>query len=460
MNPAKNQQFHVKSKITGKMHDLAHEFTSRKISPWGGIKYFQQTYEKTGLKGYLNLQPLPTPGSNRGYQATDIIEGFMTSVVLGAKRLDHSGMLRSDEVVREIFGWKKGMASASTFSRFFSKFDIEMNDEVFPAIMKYFFDQMSVEKMTVDIDSTVITRYGEQECAIKGYNPQKRNRASHHPIMAFCDELKMVVNAWMRSGNSHSLTQCDEFLEETIGIIGEGRIGLLRGDVGFYSDKIMRLLEDREQPIPYIFRAKMTGPIRNALVKRSRWYSNDDVIKGSCYREIKYKASKWEKPRRIILVRIPDNYKKSIQGELFEEYADLSKYRYCAYVTNSALPAVTIHLLYTKRGDAENRIKELKYDYGIDGFALHSFAGMEAAFRFTMVAFNIMALFKQAIMTSPKHHRLSTVRFQCIAIGSYLVKSGRKKIMKLAAEGKRRHFLQHFFDNLEHLKPPYSLSNA
>ena len=28
------------------MHDMAHEFTSKKISPWGGLKFFQQTYER------------------------------------------------------------------------------------------------------------------------------------------------------------------------------------------------------------------------------------------------------------------------------------------------------------------------------------------------------------------------------------------------------------------------------
>jgi len=442
------------------MHELAHEYTRRKISPWGGIKYFQKTYAKTGLKEFMKGIGLPESGSNRGYEATDLVEGFMTSVVLGAKRLEHSGMLRSDEVIKEIFGWKKGMASASTFSRFFAKFDATRNATIFPLLMQKFFSQIEIARMTVDVDSTVITRYGEQEGARKGYNPQKKNRASHHPILAFCDDLKMVVNAWMRQGDCHTSTQSDEFLEETIRIVGEGKIGLLRGDVGFYSDKIMRLLENREEPIEYIFRAKMTGPVRNELVRKSRWHHNSDVIAGSCYREIQYTGTKWEKPRRMILVRIPDAHPKNKQRELFKEYEELSKYRYCAYVTNSKLPAVTIHALYAKRADAENRIKELKYDYGIDGFALHAFRATEAAFRFTMVAFNIMALFKQAIMTSPKHHRLSTVRFQCIAIGSYLARSGRKTVMKLAAEGKRRHFLQHFFDNLELLKPPFSISIA
>src|SRR5215212_1288827 len=115
------------------MHELAHEFTDRKISPWGGIKFFHKTYLTSGTRDHLAQLPLPQPGSNRGYSPLDIIEGFMTSVVLGARRLEHSGMMRMDQVIQEIFGWKKGMASASTFSRFFDKFDVELNDQIFPS---------------------------------------------------------------------------------------------------------------------------------------------------------------------------------------------------------------------------------------------------------------------------------------------------------------------------------------
>jgi len=87
------------------MHDLAHEFTDRKISPWGGIKYFYQTYMKTGLRSFLEKVDLPVPGSNRAHGIIEIIEGFMVSVVLGARRMEHSGLLRYDDVIREIFGW-------------------------------------------------------------------------------------------------------------------------------------------------------------------------------------------------------------------------------------------------------------------------------------------------------------------------------------------------------------------
>lgn len=102
------------------MHELAYEFTSRKISPWGGIKFFHGTYIRSGIREILKKLPLPSPGSNSGYNPVDLIEGFLCSVVLGSKRLAHTGMLRTDEVVKEIFGWSKGMADQAR-SLVFSK---------------------------------------------------------------------------------------------------------------------------------------------------------------------------------------------------------------------------------------------------------------------------------------------------------------------------------------------------
>jgi len=442
------------------MHDLAHEFTSRKISPWGGIKYFYKIYLATGLQEYFRKLPLPFPRSNRGFDPVDLLEGFMVSVVLGSRRLAHSEMLRADEVIREIFGWKKGMASASTFSRFFGKFDTSLNDEIFPQLMRYWYDQIDIEKMTMDLDSTVITRYGKQECAEKGYNPGKPGRPSHHPIMAFCGELKMVINAWMRSGDSNSTTDIEDFLKETFTIVTPDRIGLLRGDSGFYNRHIMSQLESFDQPVPYIIRAKMTNRLMDEIIKLESWHACDDIQKGACYSEMDYKGSYWKTKRRLIIVRTEKQVEESMNGYLFEEEKNRSMYEYKAYVTNTDHSAVMVHSLYNQRADCENRIKELKYDYGIDGFALHRFGAMEAAFRIIMLAYNIMALFRQKVMVSKTAKRLPTIRFQCIAIGSYVIKRGRNKKLKLSAEGKRRHFLEYFFSNLETLHPPFRFSNA
>jgi hypothetical protein len=440
------------------MHELSHEFTSRKISPWGGIKYFHQTYQRSGLKEALERTTFPGGGSNRAYSAVDIVEGFMVSVVLGSRRLAHSGMLRTDEVVREIFDWKKGMASQSTFCRFFKRFDLKSNDEIFTSLMRQWWDNMHVKRLTIDVDSTVITRYGNQEGAEIGYNPQKQGRPSHHPLIAFNAELQMVVNAWMRNGNTSSGTQMDCFIDQLLEILPANRIGLLRADSGFYSGAIMYELERAR--IDYIIKAKMTSALRQTILEQTNWFSNEQVWKGCYYCEFEYQSSEWDKARRIVVVARPKERQDNHQKSLFEEVNWQKNYDFHAYVTSSKLSCPEVHRQYNQRADCENRIKELKYDYAIDGFAMNSFAGTEAAFRMVMLAYNVMSLFKQKVMLGPVRHRLGTIKFQCIAIGSYLITKGQNKKMKLAAEGKRRHFLEHLFDNVERLSPPFQFSNA
>lgn len=366
----------------------------------GRCEIFFGTYMKTGIRENLAGLPVPQPGSNRGYAATDLIEGFMCSVLLGSKRLAHTGYLRNDEVIKEIFGWKKGMADQSTFSRFFKKH--------------------SIDKMTIDIDSTVVTRYGNQENAKVGYYPQKMGRKSHHPILAFCDELAMVVNGWMRTGDSVSVTDADRFIKEVFSIINPKRIGLMRFDAGFYSQEIMQLLERHEDEVKYIIRAKLTSGIKNVILSLATkdWYPSDEEETDECeYATVNYKGSKWDKERKMVIVRtkkkdlIEENY-------LFKEIGIYERYEYKVFVTNVEFSASLIHRIYHGRANAENRIKDLKYDFGLNGFSLKKFGAMEAAFRYVLLTYNIMALFKQWVMKVKKGTTLSTIKFQCIALGS------------------------------------------
>ena len=64
---------------------------------------------------------------------------------------------------------------------FFAKFTQTTNQKVSDYFYKWIFENVQFDNFTLDIDSSVITRYGEQEGALRGYNPSKKGRASHHP---------------------------------------------------------------------------------------------------------------------------------------------------------------------------------------------------------------------------------------------------------------------------------------
>ena len=64
------------------------------------------------------------------------------------------------------------------------------------------------------------------------------------------------------------------------------------------------------------------------------------------------------------------------------------EYRYSTYVTDLELPVIKIWDLYNGRADCENRIKELKQDFGLESFCLKDFWATKASFRWIMVAYS------------------------------------------------------------------------
>ena len=63
---------------------------------------------------------------------------------------------------------------------------------------------------------------------------------------------------------------------------------------------------------------------------------------------------------------------------LFADDPDLQGWRYGAMLTDMSLPAIEVWNLYRGRADCENRIKELKADFGLDSFVLRDFWATES----------------------------------------------------------------------------------
>ncbi|MBU2913503.1 transposase [Reichenbachiella agariperforans] len=194
------------------MVNLPIEYSDKPVTPYGGMSLMKRFLDQTGIKDYLGSLDLPAPRSNRGYAPADIVTSFWLSIWTGASRYIHCDWLRHDSVLQSIFGLNQ-MPSQITCSRFFGKFSQKRNTEVFPVLQNWFFDQIGVDNITVDFDSTVITRYGDQQGSAKGYNPNKRGRNSHHPLMAFVGQTRMVANAWLRPGNTADSSSCKLFMQ-------------------------------------------------------------------------------------------------------------------------------------------------------------------------------------------------------------------------------------------------------
>lgn len=433
-------------------------FTDREITPWGGMVFLKQMLQKIGFRKIVNENDdLPIAKSNRGYKASTILESFITSIWCGANKFLHTEVTRHDAVLGDIFDWKR-TPGQDTYKRFFSKFDQAKNQRISDYFYSWIFDNFKFDNFTLDIDSSVMTRYGSQEGSKKGYNPAKRGRPSHHPLIAFIADVKLVANMWLRSGDTSASNNFLGFLEDTLSKLKAKTISLIRLDSGFFSGEIMDYLEKKS--MNYIIAAKFTHPIQRIIKASTNWMLLDTGIE-IC--EQMYQSDSWEKPRRIIIVRqrIKDRPKATgKQLSLFAEETIHQNYRYSAYITTIQLAPAEIWRLYRGRGDAENRIKELKYDFGFDSFNLQSFFGTEAALTFAMIAYNLMALFRTFLLQEKTQKTLSTLRYRNFAIGAYFEKIDGKLVLKMALNKKRRQWFKGLWNQTKVFEYPFKISNA
>ncbi len=434
------------------MVNLPIEYSTKQVTPFGGMSLMKRFIDQTGIRDFLGNLNLPEPGSNRGYSPMHIIESFWLGIWTGASRYIHCDWLRYDKTLQSIFGWKE-MPSQSTYSRFFGKFSQAKNTEVFPSLQNWFFDQINVDNITIDFDSTVITRYGEQEGSAKGYNPNKRGRNSHHPLMAFVSQTRMVANAWLRPGDTADSSSCKAFMEETFNtVLKDKKVGLVRADSGFYNEELMSYLE--AEKLDYIMAVRMYPNVKNTVGGLEDWV---ELAKGIELNQMQFKHENG-KPRRYIIVRKQIDIRPNAGGKTL--FDDLPGYRYSCYVTNLELPLDQVWNIYNSRADCENRIKELKNDFGLENFCLKSFWATEASFRFIMIAYNLMSLFKHFALNHHNRATLKTLKLYCFALGAWTVNHANRSVLKIALPTKKRPWMDGLFSQIKNLSPPFSYSNA
>lgn len=160
--------------------DFEVRFTSREITPWGGMALMRRMLQGMNFSEAAKQWDLPQPGSNRGYEPVQLIEQFLVSIWCGANRFAQAYITRMDGVLTRLFGWTK-VAGQKAIMRFFNRVDMAKNEAVQEQIYHWLFDRLSIDRLTMDVDSSGITRNGQQEGAARGDNPNKRGRSSHHP---------------------------------------------------------------------------------------------------------------------------------------------------------------------------------------------------------------------------------------------------------------------------------------
>ena len=439
------------------LKDLDIKFVNKEITPFGGLSLFYKMLDKCDFKKVLLESDIPLQGSNRGYNPAALILGLFGGVWCGASCFTHLDIVRYDGVLSKLIGWDQG-AGHRAYQRYFNKFSQATNQRVFKHLYSWFFSQLQFDNFTLDFDSTVMVREGEQEGATKGYNPTRPGRNSHHPLLAFVSDIRMIANYWLRPGNAADSTNYLSFLEDTLDKLSNKKVGLIRMDSGFFSKEIIDHIEDRE--LSYIIACRFNNRIKSTLANKGVW---TEIANGIEVSSTTYQANNWKKARRIVMIRQEIEKRPKAAGKtikqlaIFDDENDFGKFRYSCYVTNLDLPARAIYDLYRGRADSENRIKELKHDFSLDKFVSNNFWATEACGYFIVLAYNFLSLFRHALINSPKKSFLKTIRYEFLSIPAYLANSKDKHILYLARSLKARKSFKKIWEAIDYFSLPYTM---
>jgi hypothetical protein len=406
------------------------------LTPFGGFVAFASFLEKLGIIDKLVKSCPIKRTSNNATPVRDIIIGFLLTSIQEGKRFRHIRWIQDDSALATIFKVERRIPSDSSIVRFFKKIDSKEGESWLFQAEELIYKSMS-EKSILDWDSTVTTRFGEQEGAEVGYNPHKPGRASHHPLLCTIAGTRLCLHLRYRPGDANSSNGWLEAMETVLAQLPKGmRPFLNRADISFASEESLTWHESVEDRPRYLFKLKKTARVMEALssIKEDEWKGETGFgVAQVAEREIQLHG--WTKKRRVILSR------KLIERESPQESGTLfgvCRYEYGAYITNldtAFANAWQIVILYNQRCDSENIFDELKNQWGLNGFCSQNGNVTEFAARMTILSYNLWSMFVR-FFNLTKHEEALCSRKEFLLIASSLTRSGRETMLKMAASDK------------------------
>ncbi len=333
---------------------LVLEETPKAISPFGGLASFISFLGQIGFAGQVQQHlPFAEPASNNAIPLAHALTAFLMSVVVGARRFAHCEWRRADRVLHALLGMAR-FPGDDTIRNFFLRFGQADIERFWRPLWRWLLRLVKCPAagFSLDLDSTVFCREGQQEGARKGFNPRRQGRHSHHPLLA---EAQFILHGWLRSGNTGPARGVIPFLQEARALLPEGTwLRTVRADSGFFDGAFLDFWEER--CLPYVVVARLTSSLKRQGAGIKDWTVVDAHHAAG---EFTVKLFGWSKERRFVVVRERVRETKAPVGR---RLLDVPGFTFRVWVTNRSQSAVELWRDYNGRAGIEQRIEELKHD--------------------------------------------------------------------------------------------------
>jgi hypothetical protein len=296
--------------------------------------------------------------------------------------------------------------------------------------------------IVMDLDATVVVSHSEKHRAAPTY----KRTFGHHPMFVYLDGSEEALAAMLRPGNAGSMTASDQIavLDDALAQLPvvtraadpkAGEWMLLRADSASCSHEFVSALRDRG--VEFSIGHPLTGEVAKAIwgVEESAWSpcitQDCEEREGAECTEITaaLDLSAWPEGTRVIARREDPH-----PGAQFS-LTDLDGHRFQCFMTDSGDDDIAF-LEARHRGHArvEDRIRAAK-DTGLANLPFHDFCANAAWVELVLLAQDLTAWTKRLCLeeelaaAEPKR-----LRFALWHVAGRLVRTGRRLILRLAAD--------------------------
>jgi len=429
--------------------------TKEQLTSRAGLVIVAQIMKQLELSKNIDRH-FPTPKSNRGIAASSYLETLILMQHEGSFHLDEVKHFHDDEALTPLLGIKQ-MPKASAIGNWLRRMGnngqglqalSQVNKRVLKAALHH------CKGITLDIDATEIISHKTD--AQWTYNKNQ----GYMPMVGHIAEVGMVVACDFRTGNTPPAKDNLAFIQQCRSALPQDcYIKSLRIDSAGYQTKIIQYCE--EQAIHYAIRAKMSAGIKEHIeaLEAKDWqpliHKNGEASQSQSTCRTVHWITGHETPLTLVVQR------KAIKGQMeldTDESANSTEitdqgYIYRSIVTNQDdwTDSRIIHW-YNQRGeDSENRIKELKLDFGGDVLPCSDFGANALYFMISALSFNLFALMRLFLPEELAHHRAGTIRWRLYAIAGKVVKTGRQ--ISIDMKEKHRILLEAVLSRIRMIEP-------
>jgi hypothetical protein len=425
---------HVQGSRTG----IEIETTREELTDGAGLAPFRAVWDRLGL-GRVVDQLL---GRRGRYQPSLLVEQWLMLLLYGGTSMDHLPLLES-RGVRSLFGWR-AVVDPTTFGRFLRRAGQAgaeaLNQVLLWAVRARWAAAGRVPKVVMlMLDSTVVLRYGAKQAgAVKGYNPRKRGRPSHHPLLAFLDTGDCLGVRW-RPGNANTAAGFEAWIEELVVWLraqGVERI-LVRLDKGFF--KVSHIETLQALGVDFVMKMQESKPLQayKGTFTRSAEDPRLEVAEGR----------RWGV--RMLSVRQTE---KAPEGELELGYVVL-KHQLTILTNLEGVDPLTAWRMYNQGAQVEHRIEEMG-QLGVGRTAVDDLGGNHLLWSLGALAYQMLHLVRTTVLET--HHareQVKTLRTLLIRTPGKLVRHARRVCLKLVQGDPLHRTLAHALDRLQWLRP-------